>query len=213
MSAPGEFDYKFFGQKKLRTYWDFDWNVTANQRIQNVYLGQSGVYTAVPAGAAGPYGGATGYGFAPTGRLRLEQRPSAAAAKSGHSEAESQNLADGVAWAIGEQIGENKKKGDWSLAGEFRQMGLGSVDPNIKGTDFGNSYMNQQGIKLKGVYNFTDNLSLGVTYYNTWDYKDNGLYNDFNGGNANSKPASGTTQYLVSQSSSQRVQVDLGWKF
>jgi len=197
LSAPGEIDYKLFNQS-FRTYWDFDWNITANQRVQNVYLGPGGKFTAVPAGAAAP-SVATAYGFSPTG-----------GATQAHVRSQNQNLTDGVAWVIGEQIGQNKKKGDWSLLGEFRQLGLGSVDPNTNGTDFANSYLNQQGIKIQGAYNFTDFFTGTVTYYNSWDYK-NGLYNDLNGSNA--KAAVGTTQYLVSQSSMQRIQVDLGWKF
>jgi hypothetical protein len=190
VSAPGEVDYKLFNMP-LKTYWDFNWNVTARQRVQQVYLGAGG--------AQATNGPAPGYGFAPTGGNT-----------QANARAQNRDLGDGLAWGVGEQIGQNKKKGDWSLLGEFRQVGLGAVDPNINGTDFANSYSNQQGFKLKGVYNFTDYLTLGVTYYNTWDYK-NGLYNDLNGSNA--KSTNGTTQALVAQSSMQRVQVDLGWKF
>ena len=206
LSAPGEIDYTVLNQK-LRTYWDFDWNITASQRIQNVYLG--------PGGAYAPGGGAAGFGFVPGG-------PGGATAFTAKSQAaarsQNQALSDGVAWAVGEQIGENKKKGDWSLLGEFRQMGLGSVDPNTNGTDWGNSYLNQQGVKVQGVYNFTDYLTLTMTYYNTWNYKNN-LYSAIGGPNGlggpggAGKPLAGTTQYLVSQGSMQRIQVDLGWKF
>jgi hypothetical protein len=205
VSAPGEIDYKLFNMP-LRTYWDFNWNITAKQRVQNVYLGPGGAYSANNVGAVSPTI-VGGYGFAPTGTATGGLT---AAATQAAIRKQNQNLADGVAWAIGEQIGQNKKKGDWSLLGEFRQVGLGAVDPNINGTDFANSYANQQGVKIQGVYNFTDYLTTTVTYYNTWDYK-NGLYADLNGGNG--KAISGTTQYLVGQSSTQRVQVDLGWKF
>jgi len=204
VSAPGEIDYKVLGQK-LRTYWDFNWNVTANQRIQNVYLG--------PGGAFAPGGGAAGYGFMPS--VPSGAAPAFGAAKQAAIRAQNQNLADGVAWAIGEQIGENKKKGDWSLLGEFRQVGLGALDPNTNGTDFANSYQNVQGVKVQGVYNFTDYLTATVTYYNSWNYKNN-LYNALGGGSGltpGSKPLAGTTQYMVDQAASQRVQVDLGWKF
>ncbi len=199
ISAPGEFDYKI-GKLAARTYWDFDWNVTAGQRVRDVYLG--------PGGAIAASGGqpASGYGFLPTA-------PGATRANVTNN---NQSLTDGVAWAIGEQIGQNKKKGDWSLSAEFRQIGLGSVDPNINGTDFANSYLNQQGIKLQGIYNFTDYLTGTVTFYDTWNYKGN-LYQALGGGSnaigGGAKPVAGTTQYLVSQTSTQRVQVDIGWKF
>jgi hypothetical protein len=123
---------------------------------------------------------------------------------------QNKSLGDNLAWALGLQVGQNKKKGDWSGLIEFRQIGLGAVDQNINGTDFADSYANQQGFKLSGTYNFTDFLTGTVTFYDTWDYKKN-LYQSLGGGSAT--PAAGTTQYLVSAKSIQRVQADLGWKF
>ena len=210
VSAPGEVDYKVLGQN-LRTYWDFNWNASARERVSNVYLGAGGPFTA--AGGASPGGGAAGFGNSPSSAVGgYAVAPSAATVAAIRKQ--NQQLGDGVAWAIGQQIGQNKKKGDWSLLGEFRQVGLGALDPNTNGTDFANSYSNQQGVKVKGVYNFTDYLTLGVTYYNTWDYKNN-LFSALGGATAagSAAPNAGSTQYLVSQSSTQRVQVDLGWKF
>jgi hypothetical protein len=119
-------------------------------------------------------------------------------------------LADNLAWALGIQVGQNKKKGDWSGLAEFRQIGLGAVDQNINGTDYADSYANQEGFKIATAYNFTDFLVGTMTFYDTWDYKKN-LYQSLGGGTAT--PATGSTQYLVSEKSLQRVQVDLGWKF
>jgi hypothetical protein len=119
-------------------------------------------------------------------------------------------LGDNVAWAAGLQIGQNKRKGDWSGLAEFRQIGLGAVDQNINGTDYADSYANQEGFKFTAAYNFTDFFFGAVTFYDTWDYKKN-LYNSIGGGAA--APAAGTTQYLVSEKSLQRVQVDLNWNF
>jgi len=84
------------------------------------------------------------------------------------------------------------------------------VDQDINGTDYADSYANQQGFKLSTAYNFTDFLTGTVTFYDTWDYK-RGLYQSLGGNTAT--PSTGTTQYLVSAKSVQRVQVDLGWKF
>jgi hypothetical protein len=119
-------------------------------------------------------------------------------------------LGDNVAWAAGVQVGQNKKKGDWSGLAEFRQIGLGAVDQNINGTDYADSYANQEGFKFSTAYNFTDFLLATITFYDTWDYK-KGLYQSLGGTAA--APTAGTTQYLVSEKSLQRVQVDLGWKF
>ena len=119
-------------------------------------------------------------------------------------------LGDNLAWALGLQVGQNKKKGDWSGLAEFRQIGLGALDQNINGTDFADSYANQEGVKLSLAHNFTDFVTGTVTFYDTWDYK-SGLYQSLGGGK--SAPTAGTTQYLVSAHTVQRVQVDLGWKF
>ena len=130
---------------------------------------------------------------------------------SATAKAANQKLGDNLAWALGIQVGQSKKKGDWSGLAEFRQIGLGAVDQNINGTDFADSYANQQGVKLSLAYNFTDFLIGTATFYDTWDYKHD-LY-DAIGGTNGTTPTVGTTQYLVAAHTVQRVQVDLGWKF
>ena len=193
LSVPGEFDFKV-ADIPFRPYWDFDWNVTGKQRVQDVYLA---------GGTPGLAVGGVAYG---TGSLPPNGQ-SVAAVKSQNAA-----LGDNIAWAAGLQIGQNKKKGDWSVLGEFRQIGLGAVDPNINGTDFANSYSNVEGLKFASVYNFTDFLTGTVTFYDDWAYKNN-LYNALGGSGTKAAPTAGTTQFLVSEKSLERVQVDLGWKF
>jgi hypothetical protein len=41
------------------------------------------------------------------------------------------NERDGLAWLAGFQLGELKKKGDWSLNLDYREVGVASVDPNL----------------------------------------------------------------------------------
>ena len=213
VSVPGEIDFKV-GNIPFRPYWDFDWNVTGKQRVQDVYL-DGGTTYASQSTVSGVVSNTTtiGTGSVPTGKLASGASLSAAQVKSQNTA-----LGDNIAWAAGLQIGQNKKKGDWSILGEFRQIGLGSVDPNINGTDFANSYSNIEGLKFSGVYNFTDAFTGTVTFFDDWAYKNN-LFKDLNGSPANGSPANnaaadaGTTQYLVALKSVQRVQVDLGWKF
>ena len=126
--------------------------------------------------------------------------------------AQNKDLSDGIAWSAGLQIGVNKKKGDWSGLAEFRQIGLGAVDQNINGTDFADSYANQQGVKVSSAYNFTDFLTLTATFYDTWDYK-SGLYRSLGGTGSSPSAITSSTLNLVGERSDQRVQVDLGWKF
>ena len=198
VSVPGEVDFKV-ANIPFRPYWDFDWNVTGRQRVQDVYLEPGGTYTSPANGNP-----ANNFGFGSV-------LPAGAHSTLAAINAQNKDLGDNVAWAAGLQIGQNKKKGDWSILGEFRQIGLGAVDQNINGTDYADSYANQEGIKTAAAYNFTDAVTGTVTFYDTWNYKNN-LYKDLSG-NALGAPVAGTTQYLVSEKSLQRVQVDLGWKF
>jgi hypothetical protein len=170
------------GGVPFRPYWDFEWNTEGRQRIQNVYLQTSSFQGGVSTGI------------------------SAAAA------AQNRGLSDNLAWALGLQVGANKKRGDWSLTGEFRQVGLGALDSNINGVNFGDSYPNQEGFKFAGAYNFTDFLTGTVTFFDTWDYKDH-LYQALGGTSAAPSNTTAATLYLVGERSSQRLQVDLGWEF
>jgi hypothetical protein len=148
---------------------------------------------------------------------------------------QNQGLGDNVAWLAGLQVGQNKKKGDWSIKGDFRQVGLGALDPNENDSDWGDSFLNQQGVKIQSTYNFTDFLTGSITYYNTWNYKQNLLdasssgqnpgtlpltsngtaYNGYGTGGATTNPNGGGTNLnsLVGANTTQRVQVDLQWKF
>jgi putative porin len=166
----------------FRPYWDFELNTEGHKRVQDVYLQSSSFLGGVSTGIT----------------------PAAAS--------QNQALTDNIAWAAGLQIGATKKKGDWSVLGEFRQIGLGAVDQNINGTDFADSFANQQGFKLSGAYNFTDFFTGTMTFYDSWDYKSH-LYQALGGTSASPSATASSTLNLVGEKSEQRVQVDLGWKF
>ena len=82
----------------------------------------------------------------------------------------------------------------------------------VNGTDYADSFANQQGFKLASAYNFTDFLTITATFYDTWDYK-KGLYQSLGGGTASPNAQTASTLNLVGEKSDERVQVDLGWKF
>jgi hypothetical protein len=197
-TAPGEVDWKLW-DIPFKAYWDFAYNVDGKDRIQNVYFGNQGFYTGTPSAAA----------------IATQNQ--------------NKDLGDNIAWLAGLQVGQNKKKGDWSIKGDFRQVGLGAVDPNVNDSDFGDSFLNQQGIKLQSVYNFTDFLTGSLTFYDTWAYK-NSLLNGLAGQDPTALPLGGSVTAPIGGSgisnaggagnanlagihSSQRVQVDLVWKF
>jgi hypothetical protein len=204
--APGEFDFKAWGQP-FSIYWDFDLNTEGKERVQHVLFGVDN-----QAGLAG----------------------TSAAARV--IQAQNRELGDNVAWLVGVQVGRNKKKGDWSIRGDFRQVGLGAIDPNENDSEFADSFLNQQGIKITSTYNFTDFLTGSLTYYDTWNYKSGLLDASTPGqgrtpGSIGSLPLAGGPGYgvggattnpggtntglgtLVGANTTQRVQVDLQWKF
>jgi hypothetical protein len=196
-TAPGEFDFPL-GEIPAKLYWDFALNTDGKSRVQNVYL-------ALPPGSA-----------APTAGQLLTQ-------------SQNRDLSDNIAWEAGVQVGQNKKKGDWSIKADYRQVGLGSIDPNLNDSDWADSYLNQQGVRIQGIYNFTDFLTGSITVYDTWAYKKD-LFNGNPGENPTGLPianagnyatpgatssgltASNTTN-LAGINQTQRVQVDLMWKF
>jgi hypothetical protein len=210
--APGEIDWKV-GDIPMKVYWDFDLNTDGKDRVQDVLLG-----------ADNPNVVARGGGLT-----------AAQAAANRATIAQNTALGDNVAWMAGVMVGQNKKRGDWSIKGDFRQVGLGAIDPNENDSDWGDSFLNQQGFKIQSTYNFTDFLTGSLTYYNTWNYKKglldasspgqtpNTLPLTGNGTASNGYGTSGATtnpngagtnlNSLVGAGETQRVQVDLMWKF
>ncbi len=102
---------------------------------------------------------------------------------------------------------------------------MGANDPNLQDSDWGDSFINQQGITVGSTYNFTDFLTGSVTFFDTWAYKKNLFVNENTSNNqvgaqssgaAGSTGVTGTTAGLVglaAASQTQRVDVDLQWKF
>ncbi|HXO97115.1 MAG TPA: putative porin [Chthoniobacterales bacterium] len=76
---------------------------------------------------------------------------------------------DKTAWLIGIKIGDNKKAGDISVYGDFRQVGIASIDPNLDATDMMNARLNFQGFGFGINYNVTDFLILGVSGRIDWN--------------------------------------------
>jgi hypothetical protein len=192
ITAPGEFDWKF-DKVPMKFYWDFAANLDGKARVQDVYLRGATSATALTASGT----------------------PTAAGAST---ISQNKALGDNIAWVAGLQAGQNKRKGDWMLKADYRQVGLGAVDPNLNDSDWGDSSLNQQGVKVVGAYNFTDFLVGTITVYDTWAYKSH-LFagqdpTSLAVGNANN--VNGNTTSLVglaAVSQTQRVDVDLQWKF
>lgn len=108
---------------------------------------------------------------------------------------------DNMAYLAGFQVGENKKKGDWSALVNYRQVGLSAVDPNINDSDWSLSYTNMAGYKAGFFYNLGDATTVGASYY-----QGNNLRKDLGGNVFKYGPGS-------QMNSVQVLQVDVNVKF
>ena len=124
---------------------------------------------------------------------------------------EGHSAQDDFAWLAGVQLGVNKKKGDWSVFGNFRQIGLASVDPNINDSDFAGSNLNTQGIKTGVAYNLSDFAVFGISYLNYWNLRPNlGLVKNAKGNYVSDGSAASS---IANLNSGDVLQVDMNIKF
>jgi len=188
ITAPGDISFKLFG-RKAKFLWDFAYNTESAKRVEEIYGLQD-----IQIPVYNKSGAITGYkntkGAVGDKTLVNPTRV------SGHSSQ------DDIAWLAGLQLGENKKAGDWSVMANFRQTGLGAVDPNLNDSDFALGQLNMQGIKTGVSYSFTDFCVGSVTYFNAWN-----LRKDLMGGQATSG------QKIASMNAVEILQIDLSVKF
>jgi hypothetical protein len=106
---------------------------------------------------------------------------------------------DRMAWLLGIQVGENKNKGDFSVFGNYREIGAGALNTFYSDSDFALGQCgNQRGFKVGAKYSLTKNATLTAAY------------------TASSNIDADVQAPVVTQSnlnSSQLVTIDLGLKF
>ncbi len=83
------------------------------------------------------------------------------------------DFSDKSAFVVGLRFGALNKKGDWTVSADYRQMGLGSVDPNLNDPNWGQSQLNFRGMKLSAGYRFTNWLTGNITYYAGYNLRSN----------------------------------------
>lgn len=64
------------------------------------------------------------------------------------------------AYAVGLKVGENKKKGDWSVKYRYARVEANSLPGQFVDADFG--FANRRGHVIGGEYNLLDNLTAGL---------------------------------------------------
>lgn len=72
---------------------------------------------------------------------------------------------DNLAWLAGVQVGENKKKGDWSIVANYRQVGYSAVDSAITDPDWAFGQTNTAGFKVGVAYSLGDSTTFGASFY------------------------------------------------
>jgi len=137
--APGDVAFTVAGMKS-KVLWDFSYNVQGEDRWNTLVDVYNPAGTLVTAATAFTKDGA------------LAQRGQASSS-------------DKTAFLAGFQLGENKKKGDWSLLANYRYVGAVSVDPNINDSDWALSKLNMHGPKVAFGYNLGDATTLTLSYY------------------------------------------------
>jgi Putative porin len=173
--SPGDITYNL-GRVPIMLYWDMSYNVLGDDRFNSVY---GPLYSKVTYVATSP-------GVTPVYSKRAQP-----------------SLEDNLAWLVGLKIGKNDRAGDFSVSGDYRRIGIDSMDPNINTDDFGMSNLNTQGFRVTAAVNLTDFLVLGFTGWFSWNL-DSDLYGGY---------ATGPFFPIASANSNQVFAVDLGLKF
>jgi hypothetical protein len=127
------------GKIPVSVYWDLSYNLLGDDRFNDVY---------------GPLFGSVTYTKTNTPVFSNRLRPS---------------FSDNFAWLVGVRAGQNKKAGDLGGLVDFRQIGIDAVDPNINSDDFGNSFLNMQGVRVNLAYNLTDFAVISFTGWFSWN--------------------------------------------
>lgn len=111
---------------------------------------------------------------------------------------------DDIAWLVGLQLGQNKRAGDLSVYVNYRETGIGSVDPNLNESDFGLGELNLRGIRTGLMFNVTDFATVAASYFAAENIR-----KDLVGGFATNGPSNG----VADANAVQVFQFDINVKF
>jgi hypothetical protein len=83
------------------------------------------------------------------------------------------SFSDYSAAVAGLRIGDLKKKGDWTISADYRQVGVAAADPNLNDPNWGLSQLNFRGTKISLGYRFTNWLTGNINYYAGYNLRSN----------------------------------------
>lgn len=134
--------------------------------------------------------------------------------ETGGNDRNSRSSKDDLAWLLGVVVGENKKKGDFSVLANYRQTGLTSVDPNLNDSDFGQSRLNTKGFKFGVGYNLSNAVVLNLAYQNAFNLRSE-LQSDVTTGAWGTTPSNNAAglKTLADRNNVQIFQADVTVKF
>ena len=81
------------------------------------------------------------------------------ASKAGHP-----GQTQGLAYQVGLNVGDLKKKGHWQMQGYWQRSEAYALDPNLIDDDTNDARLNMQGVVFKAGYALTENFSLSLQY-------------------------------------------------
>ena len=110
---------------------------------------------------------------------------------------------DAIAWLIGFQLGANKTQGDLAFLANYRQVGMGALDPNIGDVDFHQQRLNCKGFELMASYNITDACVFALTAFLSEHLRDAGKI---------TSPVPGATG-VIRNKRSEVIRADISIKF
>lgn len=142
--APGDVSFKLAG-RKAKFLWDFAYNVEGRKRSEDIY----GLVA-----LRNDAGQDSDDDVVDPDDFNSKHRP-----------------IDDIAFLAGLQLGENRKAGDWSVLGYYRQAGVSSIDPNLNDSDYAAGRLNNRGFKFSLAYNFTDFTVGALTYQKAWNLR------------------------------------------
>ncbi len=150
--VPMEFDFKAWNIP-MRAFADVAYNLLGQERADDARaaLSQGNLAGVTPGAGTGP-------GVAPT-LAQLQASPTGQGVLTS-----GKGFEDDLAYQVGFEAGQLKKKGDWQTRLYWQSIGYYALDPNLIDADIFNAATNMQGIVVSGSYNWTDGLSSTLRY-------------------------------------------------